>query len=765
MNLYRNRIRIKGIVQGVGFRPFVYRTACLYEIKGWVGNTPEGVIIEAIGEENQLKGFLEELRTKAPSLAQVREIIIDRLEMEEGLEIYRDFSIRESIEQQGVVTLISPDIALCKDCEKEMTEEKNKRYRYPFTNCTSCGPRFSIIRKLPYDRPYTTMDVFKMCPSCQKEYEEPSDRRFHAQPNACPVCGPRVWLEGSMDNIVETKEALNKAVLLLKKGAILGIKGIGGFHLVCDGGNERAVEVLRERKARPSKPFALMMKNIETAKQHCIISEVEQGILQGAQRPILLLQKKEDLLPKNVAPKQKTLGVMLPYTPLHHLLFDEDVKVLVMTSANISGMPIEYNNEEARTRLKTLVDYFLFHDREIYIPVEDSVAKVVMGEERLVRRARGYAPMSFSVETEEEILASGAYLKNSFCISKNKQAFLSEYIGDLGQVEVYDRLKAGIRHFQSLYDIQPKLLAVDVHPDYYFEDLLGETPLKKLQVQHHHAHIVSCMAENQVQHQVIGIAFDGNGFGWDGKSWGGEFFIADHHDFYRVGHLDYVQMPGGDAAAKEPWRMALSYLYKAYGKGIEEGFLTDLPKMKVKMVLSMLQKNIHCPETSSIGRLFDAIAGLLGICSLSTYEGQAAIELENSIDTNEKGIYPYDIEKKGSMYHIKVDKMIRQIFSERQKQVSKEKIAARFHNTIIDFSVELCKRIRDEHGIIEAALSGGVFQNDFLLVGLYKALVAEGFLVYTHKQIPCNDGGIAYGQMMIASAKMRRDEDVCGCSS
>lgn len=751
----RKYVVVKGIVQGVGFRPFVYRIAAENNLKGWVKNTSEGVFIDIEGVEKDIKSFLHKLSVEAPPLSKINDISIEDREIKN----YTKFSIEKSHDNKNTITLISPDIATCSDCEREIKDNKDRRYKYPFTNCTNCGPRFSIIKKLPYDRPMTTMNEFKMCPECNSEYENPIDRRFHAQPNACGSCGPKVWLSDREGNEIFTENPINKVKELIVNGKIIGIKGLGGFHLACNGEDEKVIDILRERKRRPAKPFALMMRDIQTIKQYCCVSKEEESILEGIRRPILLLDKKKDILPENTAPNNNTLGVMLPYTPLHHLLFDDNIKVLIMTSANISGLPIVYKNEEALEKLNDIVDYFLLHDREIHLPVDDSVSRVILDKERLIRRSRGYAPLPVVIEGIKETFAYGSHLKNTFCISKENFAFLSQHMGEMDNLEAFNNYEFTVKHFKNLYNIKPKLIAYDMHPDFILSNSAVQEQARKFPIQHHHAHIASCMAENKINKKVIGIAFDGTGLGTDNKIWGGEFLVCDYTDFKRVGHLNYVKMPGGDAAVKETWRMGISYLFKALKDNIDTNIFSSIPNKNIKTILSMIVNDLNSIETSSVGRFFDAISALLGFKTKITYEGEAAIHLEAISDINEGGIYSYSIDEVNETYVLNTDNIIKDIIKDIENNIGKRIIAKKFHNTVIDFSVNMSKLIRNKFDINAVALSGGVFQNELILKGLYKKLSDNGFEVYIHSEIPCNDGGIALGQLIIANYQAKIEEE------
>ncbi len=781
MKLSRNFIKVEGIVQGVGFRPFVYNLAEKYNLKGWVNNSTEGVFIDVEGGENQLKSMINDLQQQAPPLAVVKNISLEEL----PLKHYKNFTIEESTINPTGITMISPDVAICSNCELEIKDENNQRYGYPFTNCTNCGPRFSIIKELPYDRPMTTMGEFTMCKECKEEYRNPKDRRFHAQPNACPKCGPQVWLTNALGEKINTIDAIEETKGLLKRGKIVAVKGLGGFHLVCDGRNEEVIEELRRRKGRKAKPLALMMRDIETVKKYCLLNEIEESILTCIEKPILLLDRKNDnkdntlyknryeikysnknsKLPLNIAPNLNTIGLMLPYTPLHHLLFDDELKILVMTSANVSGLPIEYRNNEALKNLSGIVDYFLFHNREIHIPIDDSVVRVVLGKARMIRRARGYAPKPLQINGLKETLAYGAEMKNTFSISKKEYVFTSQYIGDLDNLETLQHLEKSIEHYKNLYQIEPKVIAYDMHPNYKTSKLVENQmnhliqDVRKLEVeevQHHHAHIVSCMVDNDINEKVIGIAFDGTGYGTDGKVWGGEFLICDFKDFKRVGHLNYLKMAGGDVAVKEPWRIGVAYLYKLMGEKLLTTNIKHLSSFKVALVVQALKNNINCFETSSMGRFFDGVSALLGVCSINSYEGQAAVELENIAKKDTKEGYNYTIKEVDGLNVVVTDSIIEGILKDLENGILTSIIAGKFHRTIINFTVEMCEGIKSKYKINKIALSGGVFHNEILLKGIHCDLENKGFEVYIHKDFPTNDGGISLGQMVIANNRGRK---------
>jgi len=751
----RNKALVKGIVQGIGFRPFVYNLANKLELNGYILNTSSGVEIDVEGHADQLETFFKELETNNPPLAQITSI--ERISL--SLQNYTDFEIRQSLSHETKVTLIPPDICVCDDCLKEMNNPHDRRYRYPFINCTNCGPRYTIIKDVPYDRPLTSMNVFQMCDDCLREYSDPTNRRFHAQPNACPVCGPQVTLFDAKQNKIISDDPISHSVELLKNGFIIAVKGLGGFHLVVDAENNEAVKKLKRRKKREQKPLALMSLNFKKIQRYAKISETEKTLLVSSQRPIVLLKNKTpNTIAAEVAPKNKYFGVMLPYTPLHYLLLDNDFLALVMTSGNLSEEPIVITNNEAFLRLGNIADYFLMHNRDIYLRSDDSIVRMVGNQNTINRRARGFAPLPVFLKKDyPKILACGAELKNTICLTKGKNAIISQHVGDLKTEESYQFFKLTVNHLQKLFDIQPEIVAYDLHPNYictqYALELIN---VKKVGVQHHHAHIMSCMAEHGLDEPVIGLSFDGTGYGTDGKIWGGEVLLVDGVQFSRLAHLEYTPMPGGDAAIKEPWRMAVGYLYQAYG----EDFLNmDLPlfqkieKKKIELILRMIKKRFNSPETSSMGRLFDGVSALLGICDRATYEGQPAIMLEQwAIESKYQKIYPFDWNKENGIYKIAISPMIKELVYELIQGKSPEQISYKFHLTLIKLFTKLCLKLKRETGLNRIILSGGVFQNITLLIGLQKALKNESFFVYSHEKVPTNDGGISLGQAAIAEA-------------
>ncbi len=772
MNLRRVFIKVLGIVQGVGFRPFVYNLAASLNLNGWVNNNSEGVYIDLEGQSYDIDKFLTELKDNPPPLSRIENIITEELTPAD----YAEFIIKESERDENNITLISPDIATCNECREDILNPNNRRYGYPFTNCTNCGPRFSIIKSIPYDRDKTTMKKFKMCCLCLSEYKDPSNRRFHAQPNACDECGPHIWVTDSTGseininyelNIPRSLNTLKWVVKKLKEGKVFAIKGLTGFHLCCDAYNEEAVKLLRERKHRPHKPFAVMAKNLDIVKKYCHVNTSEESLLTGIKKPIVLLSQRQDYsLTEVIAPNQKTLGVMLPYTPLHELLFNEGMDIMIMTSANFYSLPLEFNNDSAVKNLSSIVDYFLFHNRDIYIPVDDSVVKVINDEEMIIRRARGYAPDPFKYEDIEEILACGPNMKNTFSIGKENFIFMSQHNGDLENLETIEHYRRNIEHFKNIFSFHPKYLAFDLHPDYASTMYSEDYDIPKIGIQHHHAHIASCLAENKIKSKVIGIAFDGTGYGTDGTLWGGEFFICDTLDFKRLAHLDYIKMPGGEMAIKEPWRMGASYVHEAYKRHpnneLKKNYeLNALIKIlfadKGLNLIKILDSSLNNIKTSSMGRLFDAVSSIIGINQAVTYEGQASIELENIINKTVTGYYPYNIVYEDESCIIEPYETILSIIKDKINNVENSEISAKFHNTIVEITYNICSIIRNKTNINDVALSGGVFQNTYLLINVIKRLKEDGFAVYSNKSIPINDGGISFGQIVIANERLKQN--------
>jgi hydrogenase maturation protein HypF len=751
--MQRLAIHIRGIVQGVGFRPFVYNLAQRYHVTGWVLNNSQGVEIEAEGDSPAVSLFLEELSISAPPLAVVEEVIVNPVSLLGDTE----FIIRYSREETQKTAWVSPDVATCSDCLREMTDPENRRYRYGFINCTNCGPRYSIIKDVPYDRAATTMNTFPMCPSCQAEYDNPGDRRFHAQPNACPECGPAFRLltrEGTpiaCDVYRETRR-------LIAAGHIVAIKGIGGYHLACDARQEQAVSQLRTRKIREDKPFALMCGSIERIRQLCDVSKEEEILLNSASRPIVLLAKKAGSdLAQSVAPGTDFLGVMLPYAPIHWLLL-ADQDVWVMTSGNISDEPIVYKDQEALQLLGRIADYFLVHNREIFQQSDDSVVRIVGSRRQILRRSRGFAPKPIKISQEiPSILAVGGEAKNTFCLVRGSFAFMSSHMGDLENMATYKAYLAAIEHYKQLFSIEPALVAYDWHPEYLASKYALSLPISHLGVQHHHAHIASVLAEHDIREKVIGVAFDGTGYGCDGTLWGGEFLVADSTDFVRLGHCKYLPLPGGAKAIKEPWRIAAWVLYNLYGKEFAAFDIKLCHNLSPgwELMVQAAAKGINAPLTSSAGRLFDIAAGILGICHTIRYEGQGAIALERAGHKQYGDVLPYEISQ-GSPYILDFMLTFAALTEALRKGSSVDFLAACFHATIADAVVTMVKKIQEDTGIRKVALSGGVWQNTTILKKVFGILQQEGMSVYTNELVPPNDGGLAFGQAAVAGACMRK---------
>jgi len=747
---------IKGVVQGVGFRPFVYRLALHYGLKGKISNTTTGVSLHVEGIKGDIDSFSRDLHEKHPPLAFITEISSRTVPVRN----FKRFAIAKSIRQNRLSTLISPDISICGDCLREMLDPGDRRYRYPFINCANCGPRYTIINNTPYDRQYTSMKRFTMCARCQAEYEDPGNRRFHAQPNACRECGPQVGLYDNHHKSIETTDPVREAIELVKKGKILAMKGLGGFHLIADGENIEAVRLLRERKRREEKPFAIMSYDVESIRKYAYVDPAEEELLTSVQRPIVLLRKRQpNRLAENVAPRNNYFGVMLPYTPLHYLLLQGDFIALIMTSGNISDEPIAIENDEAFDRLSNIADVFLIHDRDIYLRSDDSITRRTAGATRVIRRSRGYVPMPVFLKADlPPILACGAELKNAICLAKGDKAYVSQHIGDLENLASYDFFQMTIRHLKKILRIDPEIIAYDLHPDYlstrYAEE---QKDIIRIQVQHHHAHIVSCMAENGLRGDVMGLSFDGTGYGSDGRIWGGELLVADEKGFSRAAALSYIPMPGGASAIKEPWRMAVSYLYDAYGEGLRE---LDIPIIRetgdkgMETMVKMISSGINSPLTSSLGRLFDGIAAITGIRSRVYFEGQAAMEMEMAAGQVTEAHYNYEWEA-GEYYRIMPRPIVRGVVEDLLKGIRPSEISAKFHCTLIRLFSDICEIVSRERDIKRVVMSGGVFQNAILLTGLTKALEDRGLQVFSHRIVPTNDGGICLGQAMAAVAILR----------
>jgi hydrogenase maturation protein HypF len=805
-------IRVEGIVQGVGFRPFVYTLATGLGLAGFVGNDADGVFAEVEGPSAAVSTFLLALERDAPPLARIERVAATPMPTAGGATPATPAAAPRRMPPAGAGsfaiiasgpaglrrTLVSADTATCADCLRELADPADRRFGYPFINCTNCGPRFTIVRDVPYDRPLTTMADFAMCELCAAEYGDPADRRFHAQPICCPACGPRLAVLDP-SGAVQAGQVLSGQVLsgqvlsggpfpgeppagmelaadplaadplaaaadLLRRGLIVAVKGLGGYHLAADAANEKAVAELRARKHREDKPFAVLVADLAAARQLGEVSPAAAGLLTSSARPIVLLPRRPGAaVAAATAPGNSSLGVMLPYTPLHHLLLQAMGRSIVLTSGNSSDEPIAYRDDDALTRLGGIADAFLVHDRAIHVRTDDSVARVVRDRPMLIRRSRGYVPEPVAVSAgfPRQVLACGAELKNTFCLAKGRHAFISQHIGDLENVATLQSFTEGIEHFRRLFDIDPRVVAHDLHPEYlstkYALELAEADPdrLDLQGVQHHHAHIASCLADNGADGPVIGVAFDGTGYGTDGTIWGGEFLLADLATFERGGHLVPVPMPGGAAAIRQPWRMAAAYL-DAAGLSEPPGGLDVIRRNSDRWaaVTGMAQRGINAPLTSSAGRLFDAAAAILGVRDAINYEGQAAVELEQLADAAETGAYPVRIEP-GLPFQVRGGDLVQAVIDDLAAGTAPEVIAARFHHGVAALIEAGCLLMRDRHGLDTVALSGGVFQNVLLLGRTVTRLEARGFRVLVHSRVPCNDGGISLGQAVIAAARDR----------
>lgn len=794
----RLRIIIRGAVQGVGFRPFVYRLATEMGLPGWVLNSTQGIFIEAEGRAPELETFLLHIEREKPPRSFIQSLEYSFLDPVG----YATFEIRQSDESGDKTALILPDIATCSDCLREIFDPTNRRYRYPFTNCTNCGPRFTIIEALPYDRPNTTMKRFAMCRECQTEYENPLDRRFHAQPNACPRCGPHLELwDGGGKVLASHHDALLRAAEAIRHGWIVAVKGLGGFHLIVDARNEEAVVLLRRRKHREEKPFALMYPTLELVREHCDVAELEERLLGSPESPIVLLRRKrsairhpQSAIAPSVAPGNPYLGIMLPYTPLHHLLMAELGFPVVATSGNLSDEPICTDEQEALRRLAGIADLFLVHNRPIARHVDDSVVRVMMGRELVLRRARGYAPLPIAngglmdshqtpslvqtgTSSPTSVLAVGAHLKNTIAVSVGPQVFISQHIGDLETAEAFEAFHRVIKSFHELYNLRPSAVACDAHPDYLSTQYARRNGLPVISVQHHYAHVLACMAENELEPPVLGVAWDGTGYGLDGTIWGGEFLHITEHSFRRIGHFRTFRLPGGEKAIKEPRRTAVGLLYEIFGEDVFT--MTELvPVMAFSaeeraVLRTMLGRKINAPVTSSVGRLFDAVAALAGVRQVVRFEGQAAMELEFALDGLEtEEAYPLRISHFRSQIEsslgdtatpnppfvllIDWEPMVRDILADVREGASAGLISAKFHNALVEAILTVAHRVGEERIV----LTGGCFQNKYLNERAVHRLRSEGFRPYWHQRIPPNDGGIALGQV-VAAAREQRSNVIC----
>jgi hydrogenase maturation protein HypF len=746
--MIRYALTIKGIVQGVGFRPYLYRLAKSLSIGGYVCNTSEGVYAEIEGEEAACDSFIDELKHHPPSLAQIKSIEVER----RPLRGERDFSIAGSSGGERN-TLISPDVGICSACAAEIADPQNRRYRYAFTNCTDCGPRFTIICDIPYDRRNTTMSGFMLCPECRREYEDPLDRRFHAQPTACPVCGPQLYF--SKAGVEQEGDPFALFDQCIHEGGIVAVKGLGGFHLACDARNEAAVTRLREKKVRHDKPFAVMMRDLDAVRRYCELEAAEEAALLCARKPIVLLRKKKNSrIAQAVAPRNNRLGVMLPYTPLHCLIMEQH-ELLVMTSANRSDRPMIYDDAKGASCLCELADAVLGHNRRIFRRVDDSVCMVMAGKARMFRRGRGYAPEPLPLKGNSGvILALGGQQKNTFCLAKGENAFLSGHIGDLDELETEKFYEAEIESYLRLFDARPEAIACDLHPDYVSTRYAGrfKDRLPVYEIQHHHAHFASVLAEQGLQGKAIGLIFDGTGFGKNGILWGGEALWGNLAQAERIGHLLEAPLLGGEAAIREPWRMALAMLAMACG---EAEALDSFERFgfgnQANLLLRAGERGLNSPLTSGAGRLFDAVAALAGIRTHASYEGQAAIELEQALDEAAEGCYGFDIRLEGNIMIFDWRQLIRDVVHDLRKGCRSGQIAAKFHRAVVQLLIDVAVLARKRYGSRRVVLSGGVFQNAYLLSRGIARLEKGGFAVYANEKVPMNDGGISYGQAAVAA--------------
>ncbi len=818
----RAQIIVKGIVQGVGFRPYVFNLAESLRLKGYVINTGAGVFIDIEGAD--LTEFIRRLRPEAPPLSQITDVSVQKFPAHG----YSDFSIRHSQDRSGErpFTLVSPDVSVCPDCLKELLDPADRRYLYPFINCTNCGPRYSITRSVPYDRPNTTMTDFKMCPACQKEYDDPRNRRFHAQPNACPACGPVVELivrspltrpsplRGEECGL-RNGEAISETIKMLKQGLILAIKGIGGFHIACDASNDKAVKRLREKKRKSNKPFAVMAPSLESAMHFCTISEAEERLLQSIRRPVVLMAKSPGShLSESVSPNNRFVGVMLPYTPLHYLLFyhplpdcigkEPHFSALVMTSGNLAEEPIVRDNDEAIKKLSDIVDGFLLHNRDIFMRVDDSVLRVRSDECGMwnekhsttlnselrtpnsqlsfLRRSRGYAPDPIELHDEgPEVLACGADLKNTFTITKGRFAIPGQHIGDMENYETVRFFEESLENIKAVYRADPKIIAHDLHPGYLStrwaiefgvrsspdKDIRGQAAfgVKTFAVQHHYAHIGSVMAEHGLKGRVIGVAFDGTGYGTDGNLWGGEFLIADTDGFERTAQFRYIPLPGGETAIREPWRTAVSMVMQAdaekAGEHLESaGIIPRIGRDTVKNVMKVAQSPELSPLASGAGRLFDAVSALLGLCDKNTFEGEAAMALEAFATEGIEDEYPVELADENGYTVVNFGPTVIALIADLAGAVSHQVISTRFHNTVASVVKSVVRTLKNRYTITQVALSGGTFQNLYLLNRTVRLLAADGMQVYINQKVPCNDGGISLGQAYLLRERMKKQNRV-----
>jgi len=749
INTIAYTITVSGLVQGVGFRPFVYRLAGKYGLNGWVMNRTNGLIMKIEGPLSSIPGFLEELQNNPPAVSEIEEITVK----EDYPDELTGFTILESQDSTNETSEISPDISICQECLADLHMQP-RRIEYPFINCTNCGPRFTIVMDLPYDREKTTMSPFIMCPSCRAEYEDMPDRRFHAQPIACLNCGPEYTLVTGNREVHGFAQILESAVSIISSGGILAIKGLGGFHLMCDAGNHAAVDRLRKAKRREGKPFAVMFRDIPDVRLMARISAEEEKALLSWRRPVVILEALTHPV-HGISMGLKTLGAFLPYMAWHYLFFDRsDIRAVVLTSGNLADEPIIIDNGHAIRELKNIADGILVYNRDIHNRTDDSVVRVMAGRERIFRRSRGYVPAPVRLPFDADaVFAAGGELSGCFCLGKGFRAYMSQHIGDLKNQETFEFYEETFSRFRSLFRTEPRMVASDLHPDYLSARFARSLGLKLTGVQHHHAHIASCMAENGLDEPVIGLAFDGTGYGTDGNTWGSEFMVCDYRDFKRYGHFSYMPMPGGDKAAEEPWRMGLSLLYQAFGENIPD---LDIPLIRtldsgiVTLITHAIRKRINCPLTSGAGRLFDAVAAITGVCVHSLFHAEAPMKLESLVNPHIRDHYDFEISADISFLNTIV-----QICNDLKNRIPPDVISTRFHNTLTSASLEMVRRIRNETGIQKVVLSGGSFQNKYLFESLENKLLKDNFAVFSHTRIPCNDGGLALGQLAVAAVRSR----------
>lgn len=759
------KISIVGNVQGVGFRPFIYQLANELQLRGTVQNNMDGVEVFIEGELGEVELFLKSIEQKAPRLARIDQMVVQKVDYQG----FHDFSIIKS-RREGTSKLVIPvDAGVCDECLEEMNDPNNFRHHYPFITCTQCGPRYTIIDELPYDRPYTSMAPFTLCSNCEKEYNDPTNRRHHAQPIACPECGPHISLvqhDGSI--LAEYEDALKLAANYLREGKIIAIKGIGGFHLCCDASNPNAVALLRKRKKRPNRPLAVMSFSVDEVREFAFVSAEEEKLLKSPEAPIVIVRKKaDDSLASEVAPNMETIGVMLPYSPLHSLLLKEmDKRTLVMTSANVSGLPIVYKNEECSTYIGDIADFYLMHNRTILHPVDDSVVQIVNGQTDFFRKSRGYVPDVFNSHMNVDgIVAFGGQQKTTFALGRNHQVFIGPHIGDLDNININEHYQNELQHLLKWIQPNEKTGVIDCHPNYQTRQLVKEFTFEEvIEVQHHHAHMAACMAENGLQEKAFGIILDGTGFGLDGNIWGFEIFYGDCKEVQRLAHLHYTALPGGEACIREPWRNAVGMLYSLVG---EEGLkiseqLFPSRKGAIPVLRAMVDKGMNTVYAGTCGRLFDAVSSIIGICDQSTYDGEAAIRLSElaQLDT-QIDAYSYEIQENGQKLTFNFTNMLTEIVADRMNGRDVKEISTTFHETIVQAVVEGMNRLQKNfpHYNKKVVLSGGSFHNRYIKERLLECLSAAGFQVYTHHRVPCNDGGLSYGQLMIAAAK--RGERPC----